>query len=217
MIPPTVGVILAGGLSRRMVGQDMGGQDMGGQDKVLLALGDRTLLDHVAQRLAPQCESLVVNANGDPRRLGALPFPVVADSVPGHLGPLAGILTALEWTQAHRPGIAWVVSVPGDTPFVPSDLVRRLHEARGRSGHPLACASSGGQVHFAVGLWPISLRHDLREMLLTSDGRSIRDWARRHGYAEVSWPVGPRDPFFNINTPDEWMAAKVFLQREQTR
>ncbi|UVF20727.1 molybdenum cofactor guanylyltransferase MobA [Microvirga terrae] len=206
-MPPTVGVVLAGGLSRRM----------GGQDKVLLAFEGLTLLEYVAQRLAPQCESLIVNANGEPRRFGTLPFPVVTDSVAGHLGPLAGILTALEWTQAHRPGVEWVVSVPADTPFVPSDLVGRLHEARGESRHTLACASSGEQLHFAVGLWPISLRQDLREMLVKSDIRSIRDWAKRHGYAEASWHTEPRDPFFNINTPDDWVTAKVLLQQERRR
>lgn len=205
--PPTLGAILAGGLSRRM----------GGGDKPLLVLQGRTLLEQVAERLAPQCESLIVNANGDPSRFQSLGFPVVSDSLAGSQGPLAGILTALEWTAVHHPGIAWIVTVPGDTPFIPQDLVRKLHEARLERGQPLACASSGSQAHFAVGLWPVSLRPDLHRAMTENDTRSIRDWAKRHRYAEASWPLEPFDPFFNINTPDDLDQANALAQRELFR
>jgi molybdopterin-guanine dinucleotide biosynthesis protein A len=201
--PPTLGVILAGGLSRRM----------GGDDKVLLAFEGLTLLEHVAQRLASQCEGVLLNANRNLSRFETMPFPIVPDSIAGHLGPLAGILTALDWTAAHRPGIEWVVSVPGDTPFIPQDLIRKLHEARRRSERPLACASSGSQVHFAVGLWPVSLRHDLRQAVLENGMRRVGDWARLHGYAEASWPIDLADPFFNINTPDDLVEANILAQR----
>ena len=205
-LPPTLGVILAGGLSRRM----------GGGDKTLLAMEGLTLLEHVAQRLAPQCDSMIVNANDDLSRFENMRFPVVPDSVAGHLGPLAGILTALEWSATHRPDIEWVVSAPGDTPFIPPDMVQRLHHARRESGLSLACASSGSQVHFTVGLWPVSLRHDLRHALLEKDMRRAGDWARLHGYAEASWPVDPVDPFFNINTPDDMKAANLLAQQGLT-
>lgn len=207
MPPPTLGVILAGGLSRRM----------GGGDKPLLTVEGFTLLDHVARRLAPQCESVILNANRNLSRFENMRFPVVPDSIAGYLGPLAGILTALEWAAADRPDIEWVVSTPGDTPFIPLDLVRQLHEARRESGRPLACASSGSQVHFTVGLWPVSLRHDLREMLLETGMRSAGDWARLHGYAEASWPLDPVDPFFNINTPDDLAEANALARRGQRR
>ena len=200
--PPTLGVVLAGGLSRRM----------GGGNKSLLVFGGLTLLEHVAQRLAPQCESVIVNANSELPGFETMPFPVVPDSVAGYRGPLAGILTGLEWTAAHRPSVEWIVSVPGDTPFIPLDLVRQLHGARRGPETALACASSGSQVHFAVGLWPVSLRHDLRQALLEKDLRSVRDWASLHGYAEAFWPIGPVDPFFNINTPDDWAEANGSAQ-----
>lgn len=206
-VPPTLGVILAGGLSRRM----------GGGDKVLLTVEGRTLVEHVTQRLAPQCEGVILNANGELPRYENLHLPVVPDSIAGHLGPLTGILTALEWSATHRPHIEWVVSVPGDTPFIPLDLVRHLHEARRRSDQELACASSGQQVHFAVGLWPVSLREDLRRMLLDENMRRIGDWVGRHGYAQASWPIDPVDPFFNINTPDDWAQATTFSERERMR
>ena len=206
-VPPTLGVILAGGLSRRM----------GGGDKVLLTIEGRTLVEHVAQRLAPQCEAVILNTNGELLDIQAVHIPVVPDSIAGHLGPLAGVLTALEWSAAHHPRIAWVVSVPGDTPFIPLDLVRHLHEARHLSGRALACASSGPCVHFAVGLWPVSLRHDLRRMLLDENVRSVGACAERHGFAKATWPMEPVDPFFNINTPDDWAQATVLAKRESVR
>jgi len=209
-VPPTLGVILAGGLARRM----------GGGDKPLLALGGRPLLDHVAERLGPQCRGLILNINGDPSRFGEPRFPVAPDPLPGHPGPLAGILAALEWAALHRPALAWVVSAPGDTPFLPPDLVPRLHEAREAAGQPLACAASGGQLHPAVGLWPVDLRHDLREAIASRALRSVRDWGNLHGMAQASWSSEPLDPFFNINTPEDlakagaWAAARQRSSKE---
>jgi molybdenum cofactor guanylyltransferase len=208
-VPPTLGVILAGGLARRM----------GGGDKPLLMLAGRTLLDHVAERLGPQCGSLILNINGDPARFGEVRLPVVPDPLPGHPGPLAGILAALDWAALHRPALAWVASVPGDTPFLPRDLVPRLHEAREVAGRPLACAASGGQLHPAVGLWPVGLRHDLREAIARGL-RSVREWAGLHGIAEAAWSSTPLDPFLNINTPEDlakagaWVAARQGSSRE---
>jgi len=196
--PPTLGAVLAGGLSRRM----------GGGDKPLLSLGGRTLLERVAERLASQCEGLVLNINGDPARFGELRFPVAEDPLPGHPGPLAGILAALDWAALHRPAVDWVASAPGDTPFLPADLVTRLHEAREAAGRPLACAASGARLHPAVGLWPVDLRHDLREAL-AAGLRSVRDWAGRHGMARASWSGEPFDPFFNINTPEDLARAEA--------
>jgi len=203
--PPTLGAILAGGLSRRM----------GGGDKALLSLAGRPLVEHVADRLAPQCESVILNANGDPSRFRKMSLPVVPDSIPDHPGPLAGILAALEWSAAHRPDIAWVVSAPADTPFIPMDLVLRLHEACAESRKLMACAASGSQAHFAVGLWPVSLRHDLRQAVLNEGMRSIRDWLDHHGHAEAAWPVASNDPFFNINTPEDLRHAEALAQQER--
>jgi molybdenum cofactor guanylyltransferase len=207
--PSALGVILAGGLSRRM----------GGNDKALLTLEGRTLLEHVAERLAPQCKSVILNANGDPSRFGKVHLPIVPDSVADRPGPLAGILAALEWCAVHRPDISWVVSAPADTPFIPKDLVMRLHKAlhetrKSETRKPIAYATSGSQAHFAVGLWSVSLRRDLRQALIQQGTRSIRDWLRRHDHAEAAWPAGPFDPFFNINTPEDLERAKVLVRQE---
>jgi molybdopterin-guanine dinucleotide biosynthesis protein A len=191
--PSTLGLILAGGLARRM----------GGGDKAMIRIGGATILDRVLARLAPQCDRLLINANGDPARFAATGLPVVADSVPGFAGPLAGILAGLDWAAANAPQLDWMVSVPGDCPFLPADLVERLHEARAAAGKPLACARSGDWRHPVVGLWPVALREDLRHALVVEDLRKIEVWTARHGIAIAEWPDTPVDPFFNVNTPDD--------------
>lgn len=200
--PATIGVLLAGGLARRM----------GGGDKPLRQVGGRTILDRVVARLAPQCDGLIVNANGDPGRFAFLGLPVVADSVPGFAGPLAGILAALDWTLANRPAIRWVVSVATDSPFLPADLVPRLHQTRRAAQAPLACAMSVGQTHPVIGLWPVDLAEDLRRALVIEDLRKIDRWTARHGIAHAEWAASPYDPFFNANAPEDLAAAELVLR-----
>ncbi len=205
-VPPTLGLVLAGGLARRM----------GGGDKALLQIGDATILDRVLGRLRLQCTGIVINANGDPKRFAATGLSVVADTVPDFAGPLAGILAGLDWAAAYAPDVAWVGSVPGDCPFLPSDLVGRLHAARAASGTPLACAKSGDWRHPVVALWPVALRADLRRALLVEGLRKIEVWTERHGVALAEWPDSPFDPFFNVNTPeDAARAEKIAAQHPQ--
>lgn len=199
----TLGLILAGGLARRM----------GGGDKALIAIGGKTILAHVIERLGPQCSGLLLNANGDAARFAGYGLPVVADSVPGFAGPLAGILSGMEWVQQHRPGIAWLVSVAADGPFLPRDLVKRLHAARIADNRPLACAASGGWTHPVIGLWPIALAGDLRRALVEEDMRKIDRWTARYGTASAEWPIDPVDPFFNANEPQDVAEAEALLQR----
>src|SRR3954451_3474507 len=191
--PATFGLVLAGGLARRM----------GGGDKALIRIGEQTILDRVLERLKPACAGIVLNANGDPARFAAFGLPVVADSVPDFAGPLAGILAGLDWVAANRPGVKWVVSVPGDCPFLPRDLVAKLHAARSAEGKPLACAHSGDWRHPVVGLWPVALREDLRHAITVEDLHKIEVWTARHGVALADWPAEPVDPFFNVNTPQD--------------
>ncbi len=202
----TLGVVLAGGLARRM----------GGGDKPLRALAGRPLLDHVLERLTPQVAAVILNANGDAARFARWHLPVVPDTLPDYPGPLAGILAALDWAAAERPEVPWVVSVPGDSPFIPADLVARLHAARGQAAVPLACARSGGQTHPPVGLWPVSLREPLRAALRDGE-RKIDRWTARHGIAHADWPATPRDPFFNANAPEDLATAESLLQSDRPR
>ena len=203
---PTLGLILAGGLARRM----------GGGDKPLTRVGSKTILSRVIERMTPQCQRLILNANGDPTRFADTGLPVIPDDVPDFAGPLAGILAGLDWAAVHAQEVAYVASVPGDCPFLPDDLVERLHQARRKmgAGVPLACARSGEWRHPVVGLWPLALREDLRKALVEEDMRKIEVWTARHGVAVADWPDQPVDPFFNVNTPeDAARAERIALQQ----
>jgi len=201
MTAPVVGVLLAGGLSRRM----------GGGDKTLRLLGGRPLLQHVIDRMRPQVATLVINANGDPARFAPFGLAIVADSVPDFAGPLAGILAGLDWAAEHRPDYAYVVSVATDAPFLPTDLVARLSEGMEREGADLACAASGGQPHPVIGLWPVGLRGDLRDALTAQGIRKVDVWTARYKLATVEFAAGPIDPFFNANRPDDLERAAILL------
>jgi molybdopterin-guanine dinucleotide biosynthesis protein A len=185
---------------------------MGGANKALIRIGGAAILDRVLARLRPSCTAMVLSANDDPVRLALFGVPVIADDVPGFAGPLAGILAGLDWVAGHFPEIEWLASAPGDCPFLPADLVPRLHEARIAAAAPLACASSGGQRHHAAALWPVALRDDMRAAL--RDGtRRIEAWTARHGVAVADWPTAPVDPFFNVNTPEDVALAERLAQQ----
>ena len=192
------GVLLAGGLARRM----------GGGDKPMRAIAGRTILDRVIARLNPQCNGLVLNANGDPARFAAFGLPVIADGVADFPGPLAGILAALDWAAANRPDVKLVLSAAGDCPFLPRDLVSRLHGALEAEKAELAVAASDGQSHPVIGLWSVALREQLRHALVVEDIRKIDRWTARYKLATVTWPTSPLDPFFNANTMDDIAEAE---------
>ena len=199
-----MGVILAGGLARRM----------GGGDKGLLKLHDQTLLARVSGRLAPQVAGMALNANGDLARFADLGLPVIADSIADHPGPLAGVLAGLDW--AADQGVVRIVTAAADTPFFPTDLVARLIEASAGMEHPLVLAATPdaarGQVrHPTFGLWPVALREDLRAAL--GDGlRKVVMWTRRHNGREALFSGYGVDPFFNVNTPEDLAQAAGLLK-----
>lgn len=197
------GVILAGGQARRM----------GGGDKGLRLLGQRRIIDHVIDSLAPQTDALALSANGDPARFADLGLPVLPDTVPDHPGPLAGVLAGLDW--AAEAGFSAILTAAADTPFFPADLRAALEKARAPSGLALA-ASIGpeGQVwrQPTFGLWPTALRADLRSAL-EGGLRKIILWTDRHGAGEARFPAQPFDPFFNINTPEDMIAAREILEQ----
>ena len=201
-----IGLLLAGGLSRRM----------GGGDKALRLLGSVSLLDRVIGRLRPQVAGLVLNANGEPARFAGFGLPVAADSIAGFAGPLAGVLAGLDWTAAHRPDCPLVVSVPTDAPFLPKDLVVRLARGLDEAGAEIACAVSGGQAHPVIGLWPVSLRENLRRALDEEGIRKVDQWTARYRVAEIAFPDQPVDPFFNANRPEDLAAAAALLRLSET-
>ena len=198
MTPETPAVLLAGGLARRM----------GGGDKPMRQIGGRTILDRVIVRLQPQCDTLILNANGDPARFAAFGLPVIADGVADFPGPLAGILAGLDWAATQRPNVSHILSAAADCPFLPRDLVARLHQARIAEGAQLAVAASDGQSHPVIGLWSVALREELRHALVVEDVRKIDRWTARYKLATVTWPTTPLDPFFNANTMDDIAEAE---------
>lgn len=195
--PPTLGAVLAGGLARRL----------GGGDKTLRRVGGRTVLARVIDCMTPQVARLLLNANGDPARFEDAALPIVADSLPDRPGPLAGVLAALDWAAANEPATEWVVTVPGDAPFLPRDLVDRLHAERRRSDAVLVCAASGGRAHPVIGLWPVSVREQLRRAVAVDGVRKVAAFTARHRCSAVEWPVAPIDPFLNVNTPEDLIEA----------
>ena len=204
MVRP-LGVILAGGLARRM----------GGGDKSLLSLGASSrVLDQVIARLGAQVDQMVLNANGDPERFDEFGLPVVADSLDGFLGPLAGVLAGLDYAADH--GFDHIVSVAADTPFFPTDLVSALETATKHMDVPIALAATkieGGKTvrHPTFGLWHVALREDLRAAL--QDGlRKVVLWTDQHGAETHVFDSGEIDPFFNINTPEDLELANKMME-----
>lgn len=192
------GIILAGGLSRRM----------GGIEKSQLQLAGNSLLHHVIGRAKPQVGTLLLNANGDPKRFATYNLPIIADVIPDYAGPLAGILTGMEWLQKNQPECKWLVSFAVDTPFFPTDLVARLvNEANTK----LACASSNNRIHPVFGLWPVSMAKELRHAMVKHNMRKISTWMQQHSCIYINWKTNSGDPFFNINKPIDLQTAEQFL------
>ena len=205
MTSPIVAVLLAGGLARRM----------GGGDKCLREVAGRPLLSRVIERILPQVDHVVLNANGDPERFSEFGLPVIADVVEGNAGPLAGILTGLDWAARHVTECEWVVSVPTDAPFLPMDYVARMMAAIEDEGAELACASTNGRTHPVAGLWALRLMLELRSALIDEDIRKIDQWTVRYRLADVEFSSEPIDPFFNANRPEDLKAAEVILAHQR--
>lgn len=202
LIRPTVaGVILAGGLSRRM----------GGGDKALRKLEGRSILERVIDRVSPQVRMLALNANGDPSRFSETGLDIVPDSVEDFPGPLAGVLAGLEWARKTVPECSHVASFPCDAPFLPEDLVDRLWRAMDEDGADLACARSCGRDHPVFGLWPVALIESLRTALVDDQIRKVDRWTGRYRLAVVEFSDLPVDPFFNVNSPEDLARAELLI------
>jgi molybdopterin-guanine dinucleotide biosynthesis protein A len=204
---PILALILAGGLSRRM----------GGSSKPMLDLGGARLIDRVIFAAQAQCQAVAINLHdATPEAqapFAALGLPVLADALPGHAGPLAGVLAGLDY--AAEKGFNALLSLPCDCPFLPDDLAARLYEAAQKSPSGLACAASGGRAHPIVALWPTNLREKLRRALVDEDLRKVAEFQQRVGYARAEWLFRVRDPFFNVNTPEDLLLAQEWLMRPE--
>lgn len=203
MNAPCVGLLLAGGRARRM----------GGGDKSLRVIAGATMLERVAATLSRQCDGLVLSANGDLRRFARFGLPAVADESPDFAGPLAGVLAGLDWIAARRPDVAFAVSAPTDAPFLPQDLATRLFEARRNAGAQLSCARSGGRAHYVAALWPVAMRHALRDAVVGEGVRRLGEFFAGETVACADWGVEPFDPFLNVNAPEDVEDATAIAER----
>lgn len=197
-----IGIILAGGLSRRMEGPD----------KAFVDIGGRMLVARVLDRLAPQCDRVVVNSNHEASLFKALGVPVVADDLKGFLGPVAGLLAGLDWIAAHHPDAGLAVTCAVDTPFLPMDLVARLRRAARASGTVAACAASARRRHPVAALWPVAARRALRAAFGRGE-RRLSSAIESLGCAVAEWPDAPFDPFLNVNSLQDLETARDLLPR----
>ena len=204
MTDGVTGIILAGGLARRL----------GHADKAFVTINGRPVLDMVIERLGPQVSQIVVNANGDAARFSAYGLPVAPDTIDGFAGPLAGVLSGMEWTAENAPENGWIATIAVDTPFFPGDMVASMARKAQETGADLVCAASGGRHHPVAGLWPVALAADLRRAMLEEDMRKVDLWTARHKLAVCEFPVTGFDPFFNINRPEDIARAESIAAGE---
>ena len=199
------GVLLAGGLARRM----------GGGDKCLLRLDGERILERVIARAKPQVETLILNANGDPSRFAEFELPVVGDVMGDFAGPLAGILTGMEWARSESPGTKWLVSFATDAPFLPCDMVVRFLTAAEHEHAEIVCAISAQRTHPVFALWSLDLKDELKTAMINEGIRKIDNWTARYKITHVDFEFGPEeyDPFFNVNRPENLDEAKRFLKQ----
>lgn len=202
-----VGVLLAGGLSRRM----------GGGDKNLLNLGGSSILARSIERISPQVSHLILNANGDPERFSTFGLPIVSDVIDGYAGPLAGVLTGLDWVHENQPESQWIATFPTDAPFLPFDLVSRLMQAIATDDADMACATSRNRTHPPIAVWPVRLRNELRRAMIDEDMRKIDLWTARYKISHVAFDDPEMDPFFNINKPENLEEAERYLGLNQLK
>jgi molybdopterin-guanine dinucleotide biosynthesis protein A len=199
------GVILAGGLARRM----------GGEAKPLITLSGKSILSRAIDTLQPQCAHLAINVNAELHRYRQFKLPILIDTIDGFIGPLAGVLAGMEAAAKDRPETHLLLTAPGDTPFLPIDLVARLSSAKAAKQASIAVAVSGGRAHHTVALWDISLRDALRKALIDDGVRAVSEFISRHKKVDVDWSIDPFDPFFNVNSPEDMEIAGEILTQQK--
>ncbi len=197
-----LGVVLAGGLSRRM----------DGPEKSLLNLKGKPLISRVLDRLSPQVANLLVNANGDGSRFGFLDLPVQPDTIDGHVGPLAGVLAGMAWAKQNRPDLSHVLTVAADTPFFPEDYAQQMLAEAHSKQVEIVIAASAGRNHPVFSLWPVSLHDALHTFLADEENRKVMLFVERHRYSLAEFAFETTDPFFNVNTPQDLHRAETILE-----
>ena len=201
MVTDAVGVILAGGQSRRM----------GGVDKALIPLGGTTLIERAIARASVQVPDLIINANGDLKRFAHLGLPLVPDPIGGFVGPIAGIFAGLEWMRRERPKAHWLASFSCDTPFFPMNMVERLIAKASGDRAKVAVAQSGSQDHPVFAVWSADISVSPEDILMKRGLRKMDDFIATLPNVRVRFDTDPIDPFVNINTPEDLAHAEDYI------
>jgi molybdopterin-guanine dinucleotide biosynthesis protein A len=197
-----LGVVLAGGLSRRFLAGD----------KAFQRLAGRTLAERVVERASPQVARLIISANGDIDRYGTLGADaVIVDHRPDREGPLAGVEAAIDWLEREEMHLPWVASFPVDGPFAPEDLVIRLLAFIDGREVP-AVASCQGHAHPTFGIWPVAVAGELRAYLALKERGSIMSFVESLNGVSVPFEARTPNPFFNINTREDLARAEALVR-----
>jgi molybdenum cofactor guanylyltransferase len=200
-----VGVILAGGQSRRF----------GGGDKFLKKLNGKLLIDHVIDRVSPQTSNVIINSNSNADLFKGQNHPIIPDSIGGYAGPLAGILTGMEWVLRVKPQCKWIVTFPSDAPFIPLDSAEKMIKCAEEERANIVCSASNGRTHPVCALWQVGLADDLRKAMINEEIRKIDLWTARYRSSVVEFSDQPFDPFFNINKPGDLERAEEILKSNE--
>jgi molybdenum cofactor guanylyltransferase len=195
MRPPAV--IIAGGRASRM-----------GGDKALLPLQGKPLLAHVLDAVHPQCSDILLNVNTDIAYFEVFGLPMRPDVIADSKGPLAGLLTGMVWARLEHSAATHILSVPCDTPFLPGNLVARLHQALIESGSDIAVARDTERIHPVIGLWPVQLAALLADHLTGAAGRSVHGWLEKFAFCTATFAA---DSLRNLNTPNDHAGAEARL------
>ncbi|MBX2857704.1 MAG: molybdenum cofactor guanylyltransferase [Cellvibrionaceae bacterium] len=189
--------VIAGGASRRL----------GGIDKCLLPLGDKSLLEHILGVLSAGNTTVLINTNRNLAHFQALQLPIISDTEVDHSGPIAGIIACLSWLRANCPEVQWLLTSGGDTPFLPANYVARFISATAKFNAGVVYAEYRSRYHYLNSAWHVSSLQPLLQ--LKALGKlSLKEALSRFEHRRIDFSDQVQDPFFNINTPEDYKLAK---------
>jgi len=197
-----LGAILAGGQSKRM-----------GKDKLFLELNNKKLIEHTIDKVKKYLKKVIVITNQDNEFFSKNNLTTVKDSIEGQLGPLVGILTAMQWAKENLNKCSWIATFPCDTPFFPESIIKSFIEESEKKESLILSASSHGRKHNIFGLWSLNLYDKLKDDLINKKVRKVQDWTEKNKIKNLEFTFKDYDPFFNINTKEDLEFAKKLSKK----
>tara|TARA_Y100001970_G_C14097039_1_gene783290 strand:+ start:370 stop:990 length:621 start_codon:yes stop_codon:yes gene_type:complete len=194
-------LLLLGGKSTRI----------GGGIKSLKKINNKKIIDIILATLKPQIDNIIINCNKKEKSITKYDLPIVSDMKQGYLGPLAGIHAGMNWLTKNNPKIDWLITIPGDSPFIPSNLVSCFDNTIS-SKSKIILAKSNLKIHPVIGAWKIDLLKDL-ENHINNGTRKILNWAEKYSMEFVNFSNKNYDPLFNINTKEDLIKAELIEKK----